>query len=779
MFLAIIGSFGTLVDRLKQVYRDPPPTWNSLPQCRHIKLAMIKGKGTRRGIVDEEMVKHQMEGAVKNIMASEVPVEKDKIFDSGLFDQERQVILVEGPPGGGKTSLAYYYGQKWASGNLSMFDMVIFVQLHKLAQARTLPDLLLLACCPTKDDEVIIKGMIQQYLVNCPKLLIVLDGWDEAPNDIRKQSYDYITNILHYIKPQPKILITSRPDFSVDLHILANQVEIVGFTEENIHEYFKEALSTELDCDKVEDGCIKLQEHFRRYPVIQSCCSIPLNAAILANLFLSKQRLPSTRHELFLKLVLSCINRELQKDKEYKCVSSLDDLPHDLRVQLSILAFEGLKQNKVVFTKEDLVHQNLPHDLPGLGVLQTLESFVEIGGKTAYCYFVLLSVQELLAAYHISKLEEDEQVNMFEFLLDEPRFSAVLQFYAAFTRLKNPGVQNIITTREFDKTDSSKLSLLSFTRCFFEAQIRDEDLLYQQIIPRLNRAIYLSGVTMTQLDCMSIGYFIALLLKTGGKLSAVYLDSCSIDDFSLGLLVGEFSRHASAGVMQACVTELDISGNDKITEIGIAHVLRTNITNKLQARLCGISNLEMESFAEALAVNSTLEKLDISNNNIATVNTSLKILNISNYMGSNDMNGRVDIFTALQRNTTLKALNLAHCGITDLVVESLAKALEINSTLKELNIIGNDVSDNGIVHIATSLQKNNTLKVLHVGAKQGNDLLQVTGFTDTGVLSLATGVATNKSMECLSIRWSSTDPESTLKMIAESIKNSSLKTLVL
>ena len=34
-------------------------------------------------------------------------------------------------------------------------------------------------------------------------------------------------------------------------------------------------------------------------------------------------------------------------------------------------------------------------------------------------------------------------------------------------------------------------------------------------------------------------------------------------------------------------------------------------------------------------------------------------------------------------------------------------------------------------------------------------------------------------MECLCIHWSSTDPESTLKMMAESVKNSRLKILLL
>ena len=311
---------------------------------------------------------------------------------------------------------------------------------------------------------------------------------------------------------------------------------------------------------------------------------------------------------------------------------------------------------------------------------------------------------------------------------------------------------------------------------------------------------------MTPLDCMSIGYFMASLLRAGGKVSVLYLSNCSIDDYSLDVLVEEFSRHAEVcptGVMQAGVTKLDIGKNSKITENGIACVLRKNFTSKLTADYCGISNLEMESLARALAVNSTLEELDISNNNLGDkgighigtallTNTTLKILNISNCVrdavgssqecldiGSNHMYGRAQFFAALQKNTTLRTLNFSCCGMSDLVPKSLARALEVNCTLEELDIVDDNISDDGIVYIAKSLEKNNTLKVLYVGPKQDNLFMPVTGFTSTGVLSLARGVATNTSIECLSIRWLSTDLDSTLKMIGESVKKSGLKTLAL
>ena len=82
-------------------------------------------------------------------------------------------------------------------------------------------------------------------------------------------------------------------------------------------------------------------------------------------------------------------------------------------------------------------------------------------------------------------MRNDEQVRVFQTLLSKPRFAAVLQFYAGFTKLTNEGVRNIITGSDFTNDKSSKLSLLSYIRCFFEAQIRDQSL-YEKMIQRLN-----------------------------------------------------------------------------------------------------------------------------------------------------------------------------------------------------------------------------------------------------------------------------------------------------
>ena len=300
------------VTDLRQVYRTAqPPTWDPLPQCQHVKLAMIKEKGKRCGSDKTTIAESRVEGDVDKMLTTKVPVDSDRIFDAGTFDDERQVILVEGVGGMGKTSLAYQYAKKWAEGKLSTFDAVALVRLRDLNEHdvnevdHILPHLLFLASGNSTSKEM------ARLIVDKQKILLILDGWDESPASIRKPSF--VKDLLRSVSSQTRILITSRPDFSLDLHGLANRVEILGFTKSDIHDYFENALKSHLPNGEVKSACDKLSSHFHRYPVIESCCYVPLNAAILAYIYLNRdQTLPITRCELFQELVLCCILRELE-----------------------------------------------------------------------------------------------------------------------------------------------------------------------------------------------------------------------------------------------------------------------------------------------------------------------------------------------------------------------------------------------------------------------------------------------------------------------------------
>ena len=324
------------------------------------------------------------------------------------------------------------------------------------------------------------------HLVTNLKFLLVLDGWDELPGSFSKS--DFLRASLASVSFQTVILITSRPESSLHLHGQVNRVSIIGFTEKDIDEYFRNAFHSELVSPKdVHSACDKLSDHFRRYPIIKSCCYVPLNAAILAYVYLSGgQSLPITRFELFRDPVLCCIKRELETHEPVRVlndVTSFDDLPHDLSEQLHnlcVLAYEGVKNNKIVFPQKELPSVKLPKDFPTLGLLESVKGYGPVCSRQITYNFIHLAVQELLAAYYISKVESDKHAKVFESLLVKSCSSAVLQFYSAFSQLSNEGVRNIITKCGIFTSgeDNQKCIFLSNFRvsilnCFFEAQLRD------------------------------------------------------------------------------------------------------------------------------------------------------------------------------------------------------------------------------------------------------------------------------------------------------------------
>ena len=126
---------------------------------------------------------------------------------------------------------------------------------------------------------------------------------------------------------------------------------------------------------------------------------------------------------MFYELILHFITREVNTrppKRTLGTISSLDALPRDLKKQLkhiSILAYEGVMNNKIVFTQDELpsilprsswdmilnlLSQILPtaatpaqQDLPAMGVLQRVQ-WAGTSSKTISYNFIHLS-QEMLA----------------------------------------------------------------------------------------------------------------------------------------------------------------------------------------------------------------------------------------------------------------------------------------------------------------------------------------------------------------------------------------------
>ena len=160
-------------------------------------------------------------------------------------------------------------------------------------------------------------------------------------------------------------------------------------------------------------------------------------------------------------------------------------MPHELQTsfyQLCKLAFTGARDNKVTFSASDLQALRVIKENSELGLLQAVPSIVS-HGRSVYYNFLHLSIQEMLAAVHISRMPASEQISTFDSMFNDSRFSAVLQFYAAVTKLRTsrpflslvPRFLRPVPASIYDLVrkiirKGSKALLVSLLNCLYEAQ---------------------------------------------------------------------------------------------------------------------------------------------------------------------------------------------------------------------------------------------------------------------------------------------------------------------
>ena len=148
------------------------------------------------------------------------------------------------------------------------------------------------------------------------------------------------------------VIVTSRPISSGDLcPLVSSRIEVIGFTAEEQRLFFTECLSN--DTKAVET----LMDRLSSNPAMEGSCYLPLNASIVAHLYLANGSLPSTIYGIFSSLVQHYLSRYLYERQgvslELANFESLEGLPHQLNMsftQLCKVTFKGAMDNKLKVT---------------------------------------------------------------------------------------------------------------------------------------------------------------------------------------------------------------------------------------------------------------------------------------------------------------------------------------------------------------------------------------------------------------------------------------------
>jgi DNA replication protein DnaC len=234
----LIWYSGYLKERHSQVHIAAASNkWLPSPTQKIFNLAIIKKERIQRGKIDDEFVRQTIRGQVDDILLKKSPIELEKLFEN--IEGERKVILIDGAPGSGKSTLTVHICQRWSRGELFQeFTIVILVQLQDPAvqSAQSIADLI---PCPDIESAQEVASAIKANLGR--GILWILDGWDELPSHLREKSLlrDMITPSLHSPITLSSVIVTSRPVSSGELsELVSSRIEVLPESGRSISAIF-------------------------------------------------------------------------------------------------------------------------------------------------------------------------------------------------------------------------------------------------------------------------------------------------------------------------------------------------------------------------------------------------------------------------------------------------------------------------------------------------------------------------------------------------------------
>ena len=194
--------------------------------------------------------------------------------------------------------------------------------------------------------------------------LLILDGYDELPHDLRHSPF--FVNLLspHCLKSplrKSHIILTSRSIVMSEIHhhfksaqVPLVNIEVLGFTSEQIQhfidQYFEEEGKSELSA--------KLSVKLDALPHNKGLCSIPIVLSIISHMFLLKKDLPPTLTQLYDEFVCETLSLTFPG---LHSTLELFVQDHDF-LKLCEIAYECTMQQKLLFTASGLmgIQTNIP-----------------------------------------------------------------------------------------------------------------------------------------------------------------------------------------------------------------------------------------------------------------------------------------------------------------------------------------------------------------------------------------------------------------------------------
>ena len=687
IYLTIVEKYGGY---LKELYSSEQCSMGIGPltpaeKLLPFNLARIEKDKLKVGVDDDKFTTHMMRGDRDDVgsMGSEFykksPIKFEEV--GKISSSQPKLILIEGAPGVGKTTFSWEFCRKWGRGEiLQDHSLLLLLPLrdNNLKEARTLSDLFI-------HPAELQQAVVQEINMNQGQgVAIWLEAWDELDHEPREKASVFLDLIHGKILPHATVFVTSRPWASERLREkcgdrITQHVEILASAKDQIAHYINKAVAEA----QPSSFAAKFNNYLSSNPAIRAAMYTPVTAKMAAEVF---KRTESSSHttmtELFTAFTIKTLVDHLHPVYHKQQLTSFSDLPTDVYKQfqdLCRMAYEGiLNRQQLVFSAA-----HLPTGFAPLGLMQEVPQLYPEGRASSY-HFIHLTLQEYLAAVHISQLPAHEQTRLFQEHFDSGHFKMTIKFSAGLTKLANmpPDI-----TKSLVESDETKLTYFHF---LFEAK----DILVITESLGLDEIVVRPHYSWTPLDYYVTGHAIShsncswrLLFKHSS------IDDEKFELFCKGCAAALQGTGCRGHIVHANFSENSITSKgiqsfvnippciiQKTTELELHH-------NKLDGSAC-------DMLAKSIPSMSSLRRLWLSFNPI-------------------ESGGAVEVIKALSGSEVKQLLlDNTRIGVPD--CEALCELLKSNCSLEELKTCENNFSSESVASIITELSHNSSLVDLDV-----------------------------------------------------------------
>ena len=632
--------------------------------------------------------------------------------------QKKKIVMIEGGPGMGKTTLAINICKCWAKDELLQgYNAVILLTLRdpEIQASKTIGDLLLIP-----SDKI--RGSVLEEIIQShgERICFILEGLDELPNHL--QNSPLFTKLTEKLS-KCMLIYTCRPSSSF-LSVRASQtIRINGFTEESVDEYISNTFENE------PEMALELKSQVHNNPEVMKVLHIPINVAIICLIFFHYLKLPNRLTELYTLLCLRLILRHIVKRtpnvEQIETLCLLNDLPGEISAefsQLCYVAYKGICDEKIIFSSADLHDMGIiENQISGLGLLLVAPSTSVYGMKKSY-NFLHRTLQEFCAAWHLSTVSTEEQMKLFNLYLFNSEFMAhrlggissdvIWKFYSGITQLKDLNIEKIMLPHGYNYVKNKLIKLIELS---YEA---DNKLLCQNVSNYFKGVIDFSYELLdSNYNINSLEYFLS---QYQGNIEYITFGSFyNANDKIFKLVVSSLE------------TVLILKNNDLVFNVSLSGISARSfsaLANLLSGHQHHIVELYFDGFCkehlyllpQMLCSNKILKVLCIKHSSLgcegANCLANCKNLHLQELRLSFCKLGGPDEIDK-RSYEMLKMLGFPFCELTS-GVDQIGKMLSRNSSILYIDLSYNNIDDDGVERLVHHLKDNRTLQSLDLSGNQ-------------------------------------------------------------